>query len=54
MMLKKETDTVEIINELRRNARKLHEDTTLHTVASLMNDAADKLTEYVRKDIERG
>ena len=54
MELKKQTDTVELINNLRKTARQLHEDTTLHTVAFLMNDAADKLTEYMRADLERG
>lgn len=54
MELKKQTETVELVNELRKNAKKLNEDTTLYHIASLMNDAADKLTEYFRKDLERG
>lgn len=54
MMLKKEIDTVELIEKLRKTARELHDETVLHSVAYLMTDAADKLTEYVRKDLERG
>lgn len=54
MMLKKETDSIEIIKKLRESAKDLREHTSLHTVAALMDDAADKLTEYVRNDIERG
>lgn len=54
MELKKQTDAAKLIKELNKNAKKLREDTTLHYVASLMDDAAEMLRGYVRKDVERG
>ena len=54
MEFKKQTDAVELIKNLRKSAKKLREESTLYRIASTMDDAADMLSEFVRKDIERG
>lgn len=54
MELKKQIDAVELVNDLRSNAKKLRENGTLYHIAAAMDAAADMITEYVRKDIERG
>ena len=54
MELKEKVEDAELIKKLRKRARSLHEDGVMHDTAWLMQQAADRIAEYVRKDIERG
>lgn len=54
MELKQNVDAVQVVTDLRRKAKDLREEGVLYYIADLMDNAANVIIEYVRKDIERG
>ena len=53
MKLKQNVDAVSTVEDLRKTAKKLRQDGVLHSIAALMERAADVISEYVRKEIEK-
>ena len=54
MELKQNVDAVQAVTDLRRKAKDLREEGVLYYIADLMDNAANIIEDYVRKDIERG
>lgn len=54
MELKQNVEASEMVKKLRERARKLHDEGVLHDTAWLMQEAADMIADYIRKDLERG
>ena len=50
MAEEKRVETSELAKELRKHAKILHDETTLHTIAFLMTDVANRLEELEERN----
>lgn len=54
MELKQNVEAVELVKDLRQKARELREESVMYHVADLLDNAADMISSYIRKEVERG